>query len=235
VDQRDGTYVVSFAYPEAGSYQLGVEFMGTFLGKAGQVRGSPFRVEVLAEGDPLNNELNGPLTMEYIRKQIKETKDYSTNALKNLKKVIPKEEVDALIKVKEVLQDVAEKKASIDLQSDSCRASLLYFKSKGGPMEKMIDQIDNATFLWADVIKQTPITQNSIIPLEKTWTGIIEEQIDQYSKEMQQKLKEFKTRTFWNDDLTPVEARKAMMEASKFAKVCNMYHNNSHNYTPYTH
>ena len=38
--------------------------------------------------------------MEYIRKQIKEVKDYSTNSLKSLKKTIPKEEVDALIKVR---------------------------------------------------------------------------------------------------------------------------------------
>jgi len=44
-------------------------------------------------------QLNGPLMMEYIRKQIKEVKDYSTNSLKSLKKTIPKEEVDALIKV----------------------------------------------------------------------------------------------------------------------------------------
>ena len=57
---------------------------------------------VADEGDQVNNELNGPLMMESIRKQIKETKDYATSSLKSLKKVIPKEEVDALIRVKEV-------------------------------------------------------------------------------------------------------------------------------------
>ena len=40
--------------------------------------------------------------MEYIRKQIKEVKDYSMNSLKSLKKTIPKEEVDALIKVRSI-------------------------------------------------------------------------------------------------------------------------------------
>ena len=218
IDQRDGTYVVNFAYPAAGAYELSIEFKGTFLGKAGQIRGSPFRVEVLGEGDALSNELNGPLTMEYIRKQIKETKDYSNNALKSLKKPIPKEEVDALIKVKEVLKDIEAKRAVVELDSDSCKASLLYFKSKGGPMEKMIEQIDNASSLWADVIKQVPVCVNSIVPLVKTWTGIIEEQIDTYSKEMAQKLKDFKTRAFWKDDLTPVDARKAMADATKFLK-----------------
>jgi dynein heavy chain len=218
IDQRDGTYVVNFAYPAAGTYELAIEFKGTFLGKAGQVRGSPFRVEVLAEGDPLNNELNGPLTMEYIRKQIKDTKDYSNNALKSLKKTIPKEEVDALIKVKEVLKDIEGRRTTIELDSDCCKASLQYFKAKGGPMEKMIEQIDNASGLWADVIKQMPVTVNSIVPLVKSWTGIIEEQIDTYNKEMAQKLKDFKARPFWKEDQTPAEARKAMADAAKFLK-----------------
>jgi len=51
--------------------------------------------------------------MEYIRKQIKEVKDYSTNSLKSLKKTIPKEEVDALIKVKEVIKDVEMRKKEV--------------------------------------------------------------------------------------------------------------------------
>ncbi len=40
-----------------------------------------------------------------------------------------------------------------------------------------------------------------------------------YSKELGQKLKDFKNRTFWNDTLTPVEARKSMNDAAKFMKV----------------
>jgi dynein heavy chain len=53
----------------------------------------------------------------------------------------------------------------------------------------------------------------------KTWSGIIEEQIDTYSKEMAQKLKDFKARTFWGDNLTPTEARKSMNDAAKFLKI----------------
>lgn len=215
-DQKDGTYLVSFHYPAGGQYELSVRFAGTFQGKAGEVRGSPFRVTVADEGDSLANELNGPLVMENIRKKIKDTKDFSTNSIKSLKKTIPKDEVDALIKVKETLKEVEQKKHEIELSSDSCKAALVYFKNKGGPMDKMIEQIDNATALWSDVSKQVPLTANSIVPLVKTWSGIIEEQIDAFNKEMAQNLKDFKTRTFWNDTLTPAEARKSMNDARKF-------------------
>ena len=219
VDQKDGTYLVNFVYPSKGVYELTVHFKGTFLGKAGQVRGSPFRVHVAEEGDSLLNELNGPLTMEYLRKQIKDTKDYATNSLKNLKKPIPKEDVNALIAVKEVLKDLEARKVEVELITDSCKACLQYFKNKGGSMEKMIEQIDNVSSLWADVTKQVPQTTNSIVPLVKTWSGIIEEQIESYNKEMQQKLKDFKHRPFWNETVTPTEARKTMNDAAKFLRV----------------
>lgn len=49
--------MVFFAYPAGGLFEVSVTFKGTFMGKAGQIRGSPFRVNVLAEGDSLINEV----------------------------------------------------------------------------------------------------------------------------------------------------------------------------------
>ena len=154
--------------------------------------------------------------MENIRKQLKEVKEYSTNAIKSLKKTIPKDEVDALIKVKEVLKDVEAKKQSIELSTDSNRSALQYFKYKGGSMDKMIEQLEHTATLWTDVVKQMPLTTVSLVPLVKTWSGIIEEQIDTYSKEMSLKLKQFKTRPFWEDNITPAQAMESMAEAEKF-------------------
>ena len=207
---------MNFTYPRGGLYELDVKFLGTFQGKAGRVRGSPFRVRVLGEGDALSNELNGPLMMENIRRQLKEVKEYSTNAIKSLKKSIPKDEVDALIKVKEVLKDVEAKRSSIELSRDSNRSALQYFKQKGGSMDKMIEQLEHTATLWTDVVKQMPITTVSLVPLVKTWSGIIEEQIDNYSREMNMKLKQFKTRPFWSDEITPAEAMESMNKAEEF-------------------
>lgn len=218
IDQNDGTYLATFAYPAGGVYEIAVNFEGTFRGKAGAIRGSPFRVSVLDEGDNISNELNGPLMMEFIRKKIRDTKDYATNSLKSLKKQIPKEEVDALIRVKEVLKDVESKKKATELSSDSNRAALKYFGVKGGSTEKMLEQLDHSSSLWQDVMKQVPSTTNSLVPLVKTWSSIIESQIDTYNKANAEHLKAFKLLEFWNDDITPTQARAAFAIAVKKLK-----------------
>jgi len=216
-DQGDGTYVASWTYPTGGgTFDLKIEFNGTFKGKAGQIRGSPHKVKVAATGDSLKNEINGPLVMEHIRREIKNTKDYSTNSLKSIKRTIPKDELDPLLKVKETLRDYEAKKSTVELTTDTSRAALNYFKNKGGQMDKMIEQVETVAALWIDVVKQVPLTSNSIIPLTKTWSGILEEQTENYCKDMAEKLKKFKDRAFWNDDLTPTEARKSMIEAERF-------------------
>jgi len=74
----------------------------------------------------------------------------------------------------------------------------------------------NAAALWSDVAKQVPTTTNAIVPLTKIWSVNIEGDIEKYNADMAQKLKDFKVRAFWNDDITVAEAMKAMDDASKF-------------------
>ena len=127
----DGTYVVTYAYPEGGKYEVHVTFDGTFAGKKGHLRGSPFTVNVEDEGDAMDNDLQGQLVMNYIMEMTKEVKKYSTEALSVLKKPIPKEDLDPLVKVKEKLIDIEEKKEGHELATDSNRSALLYFKKQG--------------------------------------------------------------------------------------------------------
>ena len=218
VDDNKGTYAVTLTFPSADTYEVAVKFNGTFQGKAGHVRGSPYRIKV-SEGegaDSMTNDMNGPLVMENIRKQIKDTKDYSTNSLKSLKKTIPKDEMDSLIKVKEVLNDVEVKRVELELGNDVSHAALSFFKAQGGQMDKMIEQVENVKALWADVIKQAPMTANIIMPVTKHWSDIVETQMETYTKETAQKLKDFKLLQFWSDDISIDAARKALADAEKF-------------------
>lgn len=213
-DQTDGTHMVNWTYPSPGLYDVSVSFDGTFAGKQGHVRGSPFRVLVEADGDKVKNELTGPLMMKYVVDTTKNTKDYATKNLKELKKTIPKEEVDALIKVKEVLQDVEAQRKNLELSTDSNRSALQYLKSRGGAMDKQLEALELSSSLWADVSKQVPLTGNAIIPLTKNWSVIIEQEVEEYCKIMQQKLKDSKTAMFWDDSLTVEQARTALAEAA---------------------
>jgi dynein heavy chain, axonemal len=216
-DQDDGTYVVNYTYPSQGLYDLSISFDGTFKGKGGPIRGSPFRVIVSEAGeDGLKNEINGPLMMESVRKLIKDTKDYSSNQLKVLKKTIGKDDMDSLLKTKEALKDIEVKKDSIDLDIDTGSIALQYFRSRGGQMDKMIEQLKNASVLWSDVQRQIPLTNNAIMPLTKVWSATLSEQMESYCKDMTNKLKEFKFRPFWKDTSSSIDARQAMKEADKF-------------------
>jgi dynein heavy chain len=217
IDHSDGTYKIDFQYPSAGKFKVEIVFDGTFQGRAGNIRGSPFEVNVTDKGDAINNELNGPLMMEYVRKTTKETKEYSQKSLSALKKTIPKDEIDALIRVKEVLHNLETKKVGVELGVDSSKAALMYFKQKGGSMDKMIEQLNNSQQLWTDVNKQVPITSYSLVPLTKTWSSIVEEEIAQYNNAMGEKLKEFKKRSFWGD-ITDSEAKKSLAETVDFLK-----------------
>ena len=170
------------------------------------------------EGDNIQNELNGPLMMESIRKHIKDTKDYATNSFKSLKKQIPKEDVNSLIQVKEVLKDVEAKRKGLELKTDSNRAALKYFGAKGGSTEKMLEQLELSSSLWLDVVKQVPMTSSALVPLVKTWSTIIENQIDAYNKANAEALALFKTMNFWSDGISPDVARKSLMAANKKLK-----------------
>lgn len=216
VDNNNGTYAVTVTYPEEGQYALTVAFAGTFQGKVGPIRGSPFRVSVTSGTDSTVNTFQSPLIAEHIKQQTKDAKDYASSVLKNLKKTVPKDDVDALIKVKDTLADLDNKKASVELALDTCYASLQYFKGQGKPMDRLLEQLDTANTQWKDTTKQAPIVQNSISPLVKSWSPVIEEQIEEYCKLMQVKAKEFKTRPFYNDKVSIQDAVAAIAEGEKF-------------------
>jgi dynein heavy chain len=50
----------------------------------------------------------------------------------------------------------------------------------------------------------------------KSWSSVVEEQIEEYRKSMQVKAKEFKTRSFYDDKLSVQEATVAIAEAEKY-------------------
>ena len=219
IDSDDGNYICTFTYPEEGNYTLDVGFDGTFKGIAGPLRGSPFKVAVApVGGESMLNEINGSLVMESIRKQIKNVKDYGSKSLQTIKKSVPKDDVDPLIKVKETLNDIDTQKPEIERQIDQSRAALTYFKNSGGSVDKILDTLDNSASMWADVKKQVPVTVNTLVPHVKNWTGVISKRIEEYNVQMAEKLKDFRKLKFWGDDIDVSDARAAMISADNLVQ-----------------
>jgi len=225
VDKEDGTYSVDITYPKAGKYHVEVIFMGTFRGSGGHIRGSPFKIEVAdgsaSDADAVTNDINGPLVMEHIRRQVNDTKDYATKSLNSLKKHPPKDDLDALIKVKEVLHDTEVQQVARELGNDTSHACLSYFhrqevaKGEKKPDKKMIEKVEQAMAQWASVIKQAPLTTNAIVPLTKTWGSVVEGRIEEYSEEVKKKAALYKKMAFWGDEVDYSGAQKSIREATK--------------------
>ena len=94
LDNEDGTYTVSYAVPEPGDYVVSVEFMGTFGGQEGHIRGSPFKVK-LVEGVPkTNNKMTGPLTMERVKNDIKYLQQYTKSTYSGLRAKVPESSIE---------------------------------------------------------------------------------------------------------------------------------------------
>jgi len=117
-DNRDGTYLAQYTPPAAGEYKVYIEYMGTFDGEPGPVRGSPFSLtcvdvptywsglvasgskEVrsvdLAEGalfpEPeqllAHNALDGNVFQTSMTAQIKEMKEFSAKKKRGLAKTL---------------------------------------------------------------------------------------------------------------------------------------------------
>jgi dynein heavy chain len=153
--------------------------------------------------------------MSNINNQIKQTKRWTEQSLQTLKKHPPKEDREALIRVKDALADTESRTIEIELGNDASQAALEYFSSKGQDCKKLLDNVANVKSIWADVLKQHPMTTNAIVPTTKYWSGVVEGEMEKYCEDMAQKFEDFKDMSFFFDKMTIDEARKDMKQARK--------------------
>lgn len=222
-DNGDGTYTVEYTLPKAGRYEVSIEFMGTFMGVAGAIRGSPFITTAVDDVDESVNVFDGPILMSSITTATKKLKDFSNSSLKALKKQANKEEVKSVTQILDHLRVVAEKTDENEISIDTNMAALSYLKKKGGAVDKLITNLSNASELWADAKKQAPITATQIIPMKRVWTDRTERMIEQYEKVLEKKKDTFKQSLFWkyqdgDKDLGHEAANKLLKDSAKVLK-----------------
>jgi dynein heavy chain len=218
IDQDDGTYLVTYTPPSPGMYQISIDFDGTFEGVAGSIRGSPFTAHVEEGGDPENGQVDGPVLLDYIKNKTKEIKDYCGRSIKDLKKPVGEDIVDPLLVVKSRLMDIEKNKRLMELHMDMMKSALQYLKTKkDASVDKLIDALDHVggqNGLWVDLLRQVPLTTQTIARPTKHWTEQIRLSMDTYKEEMKAKLKEFKKRPFWVAETGYENSVTALDEAS---------------------
>lgn len=236
LDQEDGTYQVVFVLPHAGSFAVHVDFLGTFQGMAGPIRGSPYIIEAVGRdrgssvtdgvpvqhrnGMPVSNELTGPILVQHLKESTAELKDFCNKAVTGLRVPIPRahDDVEPLICIKEILAAVDQRRLEMELRIDTSKAALQYLKRKGlrvDRLDNMINSLENAVTLWKEVQRQAPVTATAIAPHNKVWSLKVQEDVELYEQVLEEKLKIFHTLSFWDFDTSPRMARDKICDAER--------------------
>ena len=125
-DLCNGKYLVTYSAPYAGSYEIKVEFNGTFGGTAGPVRGSGVIVEFEEMALRDNNVMGGELVMKALRRDVEYlltfTKELSDGILVRVKddSWTIEEQIRVLVHVKEHLLRMEEETNDTNLLVDRC-------------------------------------------------------------------------------------------------------------------
>ena len=200
VDNDDGTYLIEYTPTQQGYYEIKVMFNGAFGGRAGAIRGSPFFTRVLRNNHRESSKLDGSALQEHILHFNEDLTRFSTETMKGLEKVIPKEEIKSLIFVKEHLRNVSNKKEAYELGLASNRASLLYIKKKGinvPSLEKTLKKLESAGELWTQTKLAVPVVTERISTYDQVWAGKTRFKIEVYTKELLEKQRKFRLLQFW--------------------------------------
>ena len=214
MDNEDGTYTVSYAAPEEGEYHVSVEFMGTFGGQEGHVRGSPFKVRFKSGVPKTANKVAGPLTMEKVKRDIKELQQWTKSTHTGLRAKVPEHSIDALLAVKEHLYQVQERQAEIDLTIARTRATIEWLNNNEAPVGRnVVPALDGAVQMWEKIHKTLPVTRGHIAPLVKLHGASTKNDIAAYEERVRQYRDKVKKLSFWNFDTGVDGARRALDKA----------------------
>jgi dynein heavy chain len=221
IDRQDGTYAVNYAVPKKGTYNITVEFMGTFAGLAGPIRGSPFNAtfhpvptaeEIAADtgkkrktaADNItndNNKMDGPLMMQYIEAQANALEVKMKNTMKKLtKKVAPGNRAE-LQTVKQTLKLVESEHADQAYTVDTCTSALEFLKDAypkhAREVEKAMKDLTKAEGTWQNVATQVPKTTEAIVSETASQGQLTQNEIKEYEKQLGARQKEFRQLPFW--------------------------------------
>lgn len=216
VDSNDGNYEVIFTPPAAGTYNISVQFDGTFGGEPGHIRGSPFTLQVaeadasvkpvaIANGKALDNQQIIQRISNSIEKSIR---DYDAT-LAVLKKKIPENDEDALeaiIKIKGIMYRIDEEKVANKLFLDQTSQLLVYMKKVNANVDREIKLVDALTTRSTDVEALSAKTEQRILGPTRLHSDKTKEKIEEYETIIQKLSEDMKTLEFWKFSAGPAKS-----------------------------
>ena len=222
-DNKDGTYKVQYFPPHLGKFQIDIKFAGTFGGRAGIIRGSPFFMTAVGGSQGRDNALDGQILHNDIIASTKALKSFSATTRKGLQRVVQKDDLKALVSVKEHLRNIIEKSDDLQLRIDRNRSGLVYLKHNMRYLsaDKLRSGLEAEVLHWKSTKEMIPITKGRISEADKIWKEKTQKKIESYEVELENKRNDFQKLNFWMSDdqngakIDSITAKKGISDAEK--------------------
>jgi len=131
-DLHNGKYLITYIAKYEGKYTVHVDFMGTFGGKAGPLRGSGLEITFSKTAPRENNMMSGDLVIKNLREDIKNLQEFTDLMSKNVLVRVrddswsSEEQIQVLMRIKESLMIIESRADATSLLVDRSECILNY-------------------------------------------------------------------------------------------------------------
>eukprot|EP01031_Cornospumella_fuschlensis_P049356 gene49356-60418_t len=185
-DLQNGKYLVTYKAKYAAKYEIRVDFMGTYGGKAGELRGSGVVVEFAARAPRSNNRMSGDLVINSLKQDVNELHKFVDEMSKIVLTRIKNdswssdEQIQVLMKIKEALLLIESKTEATTLLVERSECTLKHLVEESIAIPGLEETLYNAKYLWEKILKEAPQIQSKIAPMMRSHNSKIKNDIVSY-------------------------------------------------------
>jgi dynein heavy chain len=185
-DMNNGTYLVTYTVKHPGKYKVEVDFMGTFGGEAGPVRGSGDIIEFDAKAPRENNRMSGQLIQEALKKDIEHLERFTASTSKAIFVRVRddswsnEEQIRVLMNVKESLIKAQTAAKDTTLLVDRSECIISYLREQDVTLPGLERALADGKAEWEKILREMPQISNKISPMMRAHGGKIRNDIAAY-------------------------------------------------------
>lgn len=201
-DKGDGRYLCKYTVKRVGSYQVNVEYLGTFGGIPGPIRGSGAIVSFDEFSSRSNNMLSGPLMIRALKDEVLLLRNKAADLcglifqqLHN-NSLSDEQRIRILMTIRDGIDRIEPLKEEMRLYIDRSEAAVAYLVENGASIGTVGTMLAEGKALWAKLLNDTDPVLNQIRPLMQQNVGKIRMDILGFLNHMKDIQRELSTGTF---------------------------------------
>ena len=201
-DRGDGKYLVRYAARHPGKYLVNAEFMGTFGGVPGPIRGSGTVVEFSEFASRNNNAMAGALMIKALKDDVAYVRSYAKDLADRIfvnlhdRAMGDEERIRLLISVKESLDRIEPSREKIQLLIDRSDAVLDFLRGQESLVASVDPLLREGKRLWARVLGERERVLDELTPLLHADVGKIRADIFAFQSHLEELLQELQSGEF---------------------------------------